>query len=210
MPPLPLYDGLNEIELDPDHSQFTSRFTRRAMEFIENNAGRPFFLYLLHVMPHVPIFASAEFRGKSELGAYGDVIQELDWSVGEIMKTLQRLNLDRNTLLIFISDNGPFLSYGEHAGSAAPLREGKLTTFEGGMRVPCLASWPGHIPAGQVCDTPFMGIDWLPTIAEIVGGELSAALEIDGCSAKSLLLAASGPSPHEALYFYSGTALQAL
>ncbi len=210
MPPLPFYDGEKIVELDPDQSQFTRRFTERAVDFIERHAARPFFLYLPHVMPHVPIFASEKFKGRSNAGLYGDVMEELDWSVGEILSTLKRLDLDRRTLVIFISDNGPFLSYGEHAGSAAPLREGKLTTFEGGVRVPCLVRWPGAVPAGRVCADPFMGIDWLPTLTEIAGGRAST-LKIDGVSAKTLILGEAGARPpHEALFFYSGTALQAV
>lgn len=210
MPPLPLYDDEKIIEHDPDQSQFTRRFTQRAVQFIERPAERPFFLYLPHVMPHVPIFASEKFRGRSRAGLYGDVMEELDWSVGEILATLQRLSLDENTLVIFMSDNGPFLSYGEHAGSAAPLREGKLTVFEGGVRVPCLARWPGHVPAGRVCADPFMAIDWLPTLTQLIGGRASTR-QIDGLSAKGLLLGEPGAQPpHEALFFYSGTALQAV
>jgi arylsulfatase A-like enzyme len=210
MPPLPFYDGEKVVELDPDQSQFTKRFTSRAIDFIERHASQPFFLYLPHVMPHVPIFASDEFKGQSQAGLYGDVLEELDWSVGEILATLKRLDLDEKTIVIFISDNGPFLSYGEHAGSAAPLREGKLTTFEGGIRVPCLVRWSGRVPAGRVCAEPFMGIDWLPTLTEIIGGKASA-LPIDGLSAKGLVLGEAGAkSPHESLFFYSGTALQAV
>ncbi len=210
MPPLPLYDGEKVIELDPDQSQFTQRFTERAVQFIERNAARPFFLYLPHVMPHVPIFASAKFKGRSAAGLYGDVMEELDGSVGEVLATLKRLDLDQRTLVIFISDNGPFLSYGEHAGSATPLREGKLTTFEGGVRVPCLVRWPGRVPAGRVCTEPFMGIDWLPTLTELVGGK-APTRKIDGLSAKPLLLGETNARPpHEALFFYSGTALQAV
>ena len=191
MPPLPFYDGEQVIERDPDQSQFTKRITDRAVDFMERNASRPFFLYLPHVMPHVPIFASQKFQGRSAAGLYGDVIEELDWSVGEVLATIRRLKLDERTLVIFISDNGPFLSYGEHAGSAAPLREGKLTTFEGGVRVPCLVRWPGRVPAGRVCAEPFIGIDWLPTLAEIVGGK-SPTLTIDGRSAKGLILGEPG------------------
>jgi len=210
MPPLPLYDGERVVELDPDQSLFTRRLTEKAVSFIERNAAQPFFLYLPHVMPHVPIFASEKFAGKSGAGLYGDVIEELDASVGEVLATLKRLHLEEKTLVIFISDNGPFLSYGEHAGSAAPLREGKLTTFEGGHRVPCLARWTGQIPAGRVCDIPFSGIDWLPTLTELVSGKPST-LTIDGRSAKAVLLGEPGAAaPHEALFFYSGTALQAV
>lgn len=210
MPPLPLYDGEKIVEQDPDQSLFTKRFTERAIDFIERNKSRPFFLYLPHVMPHVPIFASDAFRGRSSRGLYGDVMEELDWSVGEILATLKRLELEENTLVMFISDNGPFLSYGEHAGSAKPLREGKLTTFEGGVRVPCLMRWKGTIPANRICSEPFMGIDLLPTLTEIVGGKASSRT-IDGRSVKGLLLGdANARSPHDAYYFYSGTALQAV
>jgi arylsulfatase A-like enzyme len=210
MPPLPLYDGEKIIESDPDQSQFTRRFTERAVEFIERNASRPFFLYMPHIMPHVPIFASEKFKGRSQAGLYGDVMEELDWSVGEVMTTLRRLKLEENTLVVFISDNGPFLSYGEHAGSAKPLREGKLTTFEGGVRVPCLVRWTGHVPSNRVSNVPFMGIDWLPTLTEMVGGK-APSRKIDGVSVRSLLLDATmASSAHDALYFYSGTALQAV
>jgi arylsulfatase len=210
MPPLPFYEGEQITETDPDQAQFTQRFTQYALKFIERHADEPFFLYLPHVMPHVPIFASAEFKGRSQRGLYGDVMEELDWSMGEILRTLERLQLDDKTLVIFISDNGPFLSYGEHAGSAQPLREGKLTTFEGGVRVPCLVRWPGKVPPGRVCSTPFMGTDWLPTLTELVGGR-PPEKKIDGRSAKALLLAEpDAVAPNEALFFYSGTALQAV
>ncbi len=210
MPPLPLYDGEKVIELDPDQSQFTRRFTERAVRFIERHADRPFFLYLPHVMPHVPIFASEKFKGRSALGLYGDVMEELDWSVGEILATLRRLRLDERTLVIFFSDNGPFLSYGEHAGSARPLREGKLTAFEGGVRVPCLVRWTGRVPAGRVSPVPFMAIDWMPTLTELVGGR-PPTRKIDGRSARALLLGEPGAtSPHEFLFFYSGTSLHAV
>ena len=203
MPPLPFYDGEVVIETDPDQSQFTKRFTQRAVSFIEHHADQPFFLYMPHVMPHVPIFASRDFAGTSEHGLYGDVIQELDWSVGQILATLKRLEIDNNTLVIFFSDNGPWLSYGEHAGSATPLREGKLTTFEGGVRVPCLVRWPGKIPANRVNDEPFMSIDWLPTLTELVGGR-PPNRKIDGLSVTPLLLGEPGAkSPHEALFFYA-------
>lgn len=210
MPPLPLYDGEEVIELDPDQSLFTRRFTERAVSFIEQNAQQPFFLYIPHVMPHVPIFASEEFRGRTEHGLYGDVIEELDWSVGQIMQTLDRLQIADNTLVIFFSDNGPWPSYGEHAGSAGPFREGKLTTFEGGVRVPCIMRWPGQIPAGRVCDEPVMAIDLLPTLTQIVGGK-PPEKKIDGKDIGPVLFGAEGATtPHEALFFYGGTELQAV
>jgi arylsulfatase len=210
MPPLPLIDGERVVEHDPDQSQFTRRFTERAVRFIEEHAAQPFFLYLPHVMPHVPIFASAEFRGRSRRGLYGDVVEELDASVGQIVATLERLKLADNTLIVFFSDNGPWLSYGDHAGSAGPLREGKLTAFEGGVRVPCLARWPGRIPAGSVCDEPVLSLDLLPTIAAIVGGKQSQRV-IDGRDIRPLMLGeANARSPHEALFFYAGDELHAV
>ncbi|MCU0914979.1 MAG: sulfatase [Planctomycetes bacterium] len=210
MPPLPLHEGEKVIEYDPDQSQFTRRFTERAVSFMEHNVSRPFFLYLPYVMPHVPIFASEKFRGRSQGGLYGDVVEELDWSVGQILATLDRLRLAERTLVIFLSDNGPWLSYGDHAGSATPFREGKLTTFEGGVRVPCVVRWPGHVPAARVSDEPLMAIDWLPTLTELVGGR-APERSIDGRSAKPLLLGApDAKSPHEALFFYAGDELHAL
>jgi arylsulfatase len=210
MPPLPLYDGEKVIEQDPDQAQFTRRSTERVVKFIERNAARPFFVYVPHIMPHVPIFASTKFKGRSSAGLYGDVMEELDWSVGEILATLKRLQLDERTLVMFMSDNGPFLSYGEHAGSSRPLREGKLTTFEGGVRVPFIVRWPGRVPKGRVSAEPFMAIDLLPTLTELVGGKMPER-KIDGKSAKGLLFDERGARPpHETLFFYSGAELQAV
>lgn len=210
MPPLPLYDNQQVIELDPDQALFTKRFTERAVAFIEKYRDQPFFLYVPHVMPHVPIFASHDFKGTSGRGLYGDVIQELDWSVGEILNALQRHSLDERTLVIFMSDNGPFLSYGDHAGSGGGLREGKLTTFEGGVRTPCLMRWPGRIPPGTICSEPAVTIDLLPTFAGLVGGELSNN-KLDGRDIWPLISGQpDARSPHEALYFYAGGELQAV
>lgn len=209
MPPFPLYEGESVIELDPDQSQFTRRITEKAVSFIERNQDRPFFLYVPHIMPHVPIFASLRFRGKTEHGLYGDVLEELDWSIGEIVGAIDRLKLTDDTIVIFFSDNGPWPSYGEHAGDAGPLREGKLTTFEGGVRVPCIMRWPGHIPAGRVCDEPVMAIDLLPTLTKIIGGAMPTK-KIDGLDISDVLLKADGKTPHEALFFYAGTELQAI
>ncbi len=210
MPPLPLNDGEKVIETDPDQSQFTRRFTERSVRFIEKHKERPFFLYVPHVMPHVPIFVSPEFKGKSGAGLYADVVAEMDWSVGEILDTLSRNGLDERTLVIFFSDNGPFLSYGTHAGSAVPLREGKLTTFDGGVRVPCVMRWPKKIPASARCDEPVMATDLLPTIAGFIDGK-KPERKIDGLDISALMLGESGAtSPHEALYFYAGEELQAV
>ena len=208
IPSLPLIDGDKAAELDPDQSQFTRRFTERAIAFIERNNDRPFFLYVPHVMPHVPIFASDKFRGKSASGLYGDVVEELDSSVGEVLATLTRLKLDDKTLVIFMSDNGPFLSYGNHAGSAGPLREGKLTTFEGGVRVPCIMRWSGKVPAGRTCKELAASIDLLPTIARLTGGKL-AENTIDGLDIWPLI-SGEGQTPRNTFYYYAGDELQAV
>jgi len=209
MPALPLYDRDAVIELDPDQSQFTKRFTERAVRFLERNQASPFFLYLPHVMPHVPIFASDAFKGRSSRGLYGDVVEELDWAVGEILQTLDRLGLADDTLVIFSSDNGAWLSYGEHAGSNGVYREGKLTCFEGGVRVPMLVRWPGRVPVGRVCDVPFMAIDWLPTLTGLTGGK-APTRPIDGVDVMALLCGRDETEPHEALYLYAGEELHAV
>lgn len=209
IPGLPLIEGGKVIETDPDQSQFTRRITEHAVQFIERNAAGPFFLYVPHIMPHVPIFASDKYRGRTARGLYGDVIEELDDSVGEVLATLKRLNLDERTLVIFASDNGPFLSYGEHAGSAGPLREGKLTTFEGGVRVPCLMRWPGRVPAGRVCDELASTLDLYPTLAGLVGTKLPNR-RIDGQNLAPLLLGRPDAKPREVFYYYSGYELHAV
>jgi arylsulfatase len=210
MPPLPLYDGEKIIEHDADQALFTKRFTERATDFIAKNKSKPFFLYVPHVMPHVPIFASPEFKGKSGTGLYADVVAELDWSVGEIMQSLAENGVADNTLVIFFSDNGPFLSYGNHAGSSGPLREGKLTSFDGGMRVPCLMRWPGVIPAGGRQREPIMAIDLLPTLAKLLKVSLPMT-PMDGLDVMDVLTLQRGAtSPHQALTFYAGDELQAI
>ncbi len=209
-PKLPLIEGNEIIEYNPDQSQLTRDYTFRAMKFIETNHQRPFFLYLAHSMPHVPLFVSDNFKGKSKRGLYGDVIMEIDWSVGRIMSSLRRFNLTENTLIVFASDNGPWVSYGDHAGSAEPLREAKGTTWDGGVRTPCLMRWPGTLPAGHVCDEPAMTIDILPTVAGITGTRLPNH-PIDGRDIFSLMTNAPGAkSPHETLFFYWGKNLEAV
>ena len=161
-------------------------------------------------MPHVPIFASEKFAGKSGHGTYGDVVQEIDWSVGEILGAIRRNNLAEQTLVIFTSDNGPWLSYGDHAGSAGPLREGKGTTWEGGHREPTLAWWPGTIPAGTECDEVCGTIDVLPTVAALTGAPLPDR-RIDGRDISGLLKGEEhAKSPHEAYYFYWANGLEAV
>ncbi len=209
-PPLPLIEGEEVIELNPDQRNLTTWYTERAVSFIERNKDQPFFLYVPHSMPHVPLFVSDKFDGKSERGLYGDVIMEIDWSVGQILDTLRRLDLSENTLVVFTSDNGPWLSYGDHGGSAGPLREGKGTTFDGGQREPTLAWWPGHIPAGTSTDEPAMTIDLLPTIAALTGASVPDH-PIDGLDISPLLLGdPDARSPHDALYFYWARELQAV
>ena len=137
-PPLPLMEGNATVQTNPDLSMFTTWFTERSVSFIEQNKNKPFFLYLAHPLPHVPLAVSNKFKGKSAQGMYGDVVMELDWSIGQIRETLAKLHLDKNTLLIVTSDNGPWLNYGNHAGSTGGLREGKGTSFEGDQRVPCI------------------------------------------------------------------------
>ena len=210
MPPLPLYDGDSVIETDPDQRLFTKRLTNRAVQFIEDNKDGPFFLYVPHIMPHVPIFASDRFRGKSARGLYGDVIEEIDWSVGEIVNTIDRLNLSENTLVIFTNDNGPFLSYGTHAGQSGVLRGGKLTTFEGGVRVPMVARWPGQIPAGKTCSTPIISIDLLPTFCHVAHAPLPQK-KIDGLNITDILEGKTDTvEDREGLVFYAGSELQAV
>ena len=209
-PPLPLIDGEKTIETDPDQTQLTTWYTERAVKFIEENKGKPFFVYLPHSMPHVPLFVSNKYRGKSEQGLFGDVISEIDWSVGQILATLQRLDLDDNTLVLFTSDNGPWLSYGNHAGSAGIFREGKGTTWEGGHRVPFLARWPGKIPAGKTCDELCATIDILPTCVKLAGGRVPADRIVDGRDIWPLLTDPAAKSPHEAFYYYWDNGLDAV
>jgi len=209
-PPFTVYEGEKVIAEDPDQSTFTPMLTRRAVEFIDKNKEKPFFLYLAHIMPHVPVHASAKFKGKSQTGIYGDAVEELDWSIGEVLAALKKHGLEKNTLVIFTSDNGPFLSYGSHAGSAGPYRGGKLTAFEGGVRMPCIMRWPGTIPAGKTCEEIVSTIDLLPTLTKLCGGEMPK-LPIDGKDIQPLMVGKEGAkSPHEAFYYYNGTELHAV
>ncbi len=210
-PPLPLIENEKVIELMPDQTQLTTRYTERAVRFIEQNKDRPFLLYLPHTMPHVPLHVSDKFKGKSAEGLYGDVIEEIDWSVGQVLGAIRRFDLDRQTLVIFTSDNGPWLSYGNHAGSAGSLREGKGTAFEGGVREPFIARWPGRIPAGRVSRAPAMTVDLLPTVAMLIGAQLPKDRIIDGRDIWPILAGAKAAAdPHDALYFYWGRELHAV
>jgi arylsulfatase len=199
--PLPLYENKTVIDTLTDQTSLTTHITERSIEFIKRNKNNPFFLYIAHPQPHVPLFVSDKFRGKSKRGLYGDVIMEIDWSVGQVLATLKEEGLDENTLVIFTSDNGPWLSYGEHSGSALPLREGKGTALEGGQREPFIARFPGQIEAGEVSDIPMMAIDLLPTIAHITGAQLPDR-KIDGKNAWDFLTGRSVSSPQKAYFFY--------
>jgi arylsulfatase A len=207
-PKLPLIEGATVLdeEITPEEqSQLTVRYTERALQFIDRNRERPFFLYLAHSQPHVPLFVSERFAGRTERGLFGDVISEIDWSMGQILERLREHGLDEKTLVMFTSDNGPWLSYGAHAGSAAPLREGKGTCWEGGIRVPFLARWPGKIPAGRVVAEPAMTIDVLPTVAGLIKSPLPQR-PVDGKDIWPLLSGREGAkSPHKTLFFYYGT-----
>lgn len=204
-PNLPLFENEKVIDADvtpDDQAKLTTQYTERAVQFITQNKAKPFFLYVAHTMPHVPLFVSDKYKGKSKAGLYGDVIEEIDWSVGRIMKALDEHKLADNTLVMFTSDNGPWLSYGNHGGSTGGLREGKGTVWEGGVREPFIARWPGHIPAGSVCREPAMTIDILPTVAKIIGADLPK-LKIDGLDIGPLLRGEKdAKSPHDAFYFY--------
>ena len=206
-PDLPLLedDRIVDAEVTPeDQRTLTTRYTEKAVEFIEQNRERPFFLYVPHSMPHVPLYVSDKFQDKTEQGRYGDVIAEIDWSVGQILDSLKKNNLDEKTLVIFTSDNGPWKVYGNHGGTCRPLRGSKGTTFEGGVREPMIARWPGNIPHGRVGSVPAMTIDILPTVAKLIGAKLPSHT-IDGRDIWPLLSDAPGAkSPHEAYFFYYG------
>ena len=209
-PDLPLYEGDKVIAYNPDQSQFTTNFTERAIQFIDKNKKRPFFIYLAHPMPHVPLFVSDKFKGKSKQGLYGDVIMEIDWSVGQILQKLRKEGLDENTLVVVTSDNGPWINYGNHAGSTGGLREGKGTSFEGGQRVPCLMQWKGTIPAGSVCNKLAVNIDLLPTFAHISGAAMPSH-KTDGVNLFSLLQGDTKSTPRTSfLYYYRRNSLEAV
>lgn len=198
-----LVAGNEVIEYAPDQSQLTTRYTEFAVDFIDKNKEGPFFLYFAHSMPHVPLAVSDKFKGKSEQGLYGDVIMEIDWSIGQLFGALARNGIEDNTWVIYISDNGPWLRYGNHGGSAGPLREGKGTTFDGGQRTFCLMTWPGVIPAGSQCREVASHIDILPTAANYLGVSLPGHT-IDGRDIMPLITGAEGAkSPHEAFYYYN-------
>ena len=207
---VPLMRDETCIEFPVDQSTITKRYADESINFITESvkANKPFFLYLANSMPHTPLFASPQFKGKSERGLYGDVIEEIDHNVGRILSHLKELEIDENTLVVVTSDNGPWLIKGEHGGSALPLFEGKMTTFEGGQRVPCVMRWPGKIPAESVCDELALSMDLLPTFAHLTGAALPTVLPLDGKNIIDLIAAkADAESPHE-YFFYDQTAVR--
>ena len=206
-PPLPLVKQIKVIEAPADQATLTQRYTREAVRFIERNKSKPFLLYVPHTFPHLPLFASENFHGKSANGHYGDSVEEIDWSTGQIMDALKEFDLDKNTLVIFTSDNG---SNGRNGGSNTPLSGAKGGTMEGGMRVPMIARWPGRIPADGICDWMASTMDFLPTFAKLSGGQLSKN-KIDGHDITPLLTGVRGAqSPYEAFYYYRRRQLQAV
>lgn len=212
-PELPLIEGnekIREIKTLDDQSELTTLYTERAVKFIAKNKKNPFFLYLAHSMTHVPLAVSDKFKGKSEQGLFGDAMMEIDWSVGEIMKALEKNGIDKNTLVIFTSDNGPWLNFGNHAGSAGGLREGKGASFEGGQRVPCIMKWPGHIAESTICNKLASTIDILPTLAAITHSSLPEK-KIDGVNILPLLLGEENANPRKTfLYYYRKNSLEAI
>ena len=212
-PELPLIRGSKPerfIKTLDDQAQLINILTQESIKFIEKNKEKPFFVYMPHPMPHVPINASVAFKGKSKQGLYGDVMMEMDWSVGEILNTLKRLKIDNNTLVIFTSDNGPWQNFGNHAGSTGGLREAKGSSFEGGQRVPFIAQWKGHIQGGKVNNGLASNIDLLPTICAITNSKLPIK-KIDGVNVIPLLQGDDKAEPRkEFLYYYRKNNLEAV
>lgn len=211
-PDLPLYEGNEIIGYNTDQTRLTTDYTERSVDFICRSAaaGKPFFLYLAHSMPHVPLAVSDKFKGKSVAGLYGDVMMELDWSVGEIFKTLEEKGLDKNTVVILTSDNGPWANYGNHAGSSGGLREAKATTFNGGLKVPCIIWWKGKIAAGSINNGLMSNIDLLPTLVDFAGAE-QPKKKIDGISMAARLLGdENAPMRDNIVFYYHKNSLEAV
>jgi arylsulfatase A-like enzyme len=205
---VPLLRNAEIVERPADQTTITRRYAEDAVQFIEAHRSEPFFLYLAHNLPHVPLFRSAEFVDHSRRGLYGDVIEEVDWTVGRVLDTLRELELDDRTLVFFTSDNGPWLTFQEQGGSAGPLREGKGSTWEGGMREPAIAWWPGHIPGGRVTQELGCTMDLFTTFTRLGGGTVPTDRVIDGVDLGPLLLG-TGSSPRESMLYYRGQRLMA-
>lgn len=206
---VPLLRNQEVVERPADQTTITRRYTEEAVKFMGENKDRPFFVYLPHNLPHVPLFRSPEFEGRSAGGFYGDVIEEIDWSVGRVLDTLKELGIAENTLVFFTSDNGPWLIFGDHGGTAGPLREGKGCTWEGGMRVPAMAWWPGTIAPDRVSHDPVTTMDLFPTFVHLAGGKLPDDRTLDGMNLTPLLLKGES-GPRSTVYFYRGPRLMAI
>lgn len=208
-PELPLFRNDEIIEYEPDQRYLTKRYTEEVIKFIRNHKNQPFFTYYASNFPHTPLYASPDFEGKSKRGIYGDVVSELDWSVGQIIQELKNLGIEDNTLVIFTSDNGPWLTQKDHGGSAGLLFEGKNSTYEGGMRVPGIAWWPGRIKANVTSTALFSALDIFPTIARITGSKIPGNLELDGMDQSELLLG-TRTSIRTEIFYYINETLQAV
>jgi arylsulfatase A-like enzyme len=206
---LPLLRNEQIVERPADQNTLTRRYTEEAIVFIKKNKERSFFLYFAHTFPHVPLFASEKFRGASRRGIYGDAVEELDWSVGQVLQTVRDEGLERDTLVVFTSDNGPWLTEDLHGGSAGLLREGKGSTWEGGMREPFLVWGPGRVPAGRTVPDLVSTLDLLPTLVTLAGGHPPADREMDGYDVSPLFFG-TGPSPRKVMFFYRDEVLYAV
>ena len=211
-PPLPLVRDDKVIEtLKPaDQDRLTERYTDEAVRFLRDHKDSPFFLYLAHTAVHVPLHPGAKFKGKSANGTYGDWVEEADASLGRVLDTLRELHLDENTLVVFSSDNGPWLVQGKNGGTAGPLRGGKGGTYEGGVREPTIAWQPGRIAPGSTCDAVTGNIDLLPTFVHLAGGTVPDDRKIDGADISPLLYGKSKESPRPAHFYFNGNRLEAV
>jgi len=205
---VPLMRDEEIVERPADQNTITKRYTEEAVKFITKSKNKPFFLYLAHNLPHVPLFVSKDFRDKSLRGLYGDVVEEIDYGVGRILDTLRREGLAENTFVVFTSDNGPWLIFNEHGGSAGPLREGKGCTFEGGMREPCVMWWPGRVKPGVVNDIGAT-MDLYTTILTLAGAKVPNDRIVDGLDLSPVLFG-TGPSPRKTMFYYRGAKLYAV
>jgi arylsulfatase A-like enzyme len=193
------------IEKNPDLRQLTTRYTEAALSYIDQQHGNPFFLYFAHAMPHVPLFVSQKYEGKSLRGLYGDAVMEIDWSVGQILDRLKKYRIDEQTLIVFMSDNGPWLAYGIDGGSAGPLRDGKGSSYDGGFRVPAIFRWPGKILPGHRSNALAGNLDLFPTIASLAGSTLPNDRTIDGTDLWPLLSGKTQKSPHQYFHYFGGS-----
>jgi len=205
---VPLMRDDKIVERPADQNTITRRYTEEAIRFIREKKDQPFFVYLPHSLPHIPLFVSEAFRGKSQRGLYGDVVEEIDWSVGQVLQTLRELELEQQTLVVFSSDNGPWLSFDTHGGSAGPLRGGKGTTFEGGQRVPTIFRWPGHVQPGVVTELGST-LDLLATCAALTGAALPTDRKLDSYDL-SPVLRGQGTSPRTNMFFWTNAELHAV